>query len=133
MAQQLGKAVEAATSPHQYALSTKAGCECIAHVLQGLSDADERTTLISVDGVSAFDLISRGAMMQGYESMAEVRQFRSSECFMALPSEYLWEDSHGVVQKTSHRPRRRTGRPIDATVICGGSALGPRSGERPTF
>ena len=35
MTQQLTKAVEAATTPHQYTLSTRAGCECIAHVLQG--------------------------------------------------------------------------------------------------
>ena len=65
MTQQLGKAVEAATSPHQHALSPKACCESIAHILQGLTDADERATVISVDGVSAFDLISRRAMMHG--------------------------------------------------------------------
>ena len=33
MAQQLGPAVKSATTPHQYALSTRAGCECIAHAL----------------------------------------------------------------------------------------------------
>ena len=31
MAQQLGAAVESATAPFQYALRTRAGCECIAH------------------------------------------------------------------------------------------------------
>ena len=71
MAQQLGKAVEAATAPHQYALSTKAGCECIAHILQGLTDLDDRATVISVDGVSAFDLISRTAMMRGFRRLVE--------------------------------------------------------------
>ena len=35
-AKQLGQAVMKATSPHQYALSTRAGCECIAQALQGL-------------------------------------------------------------------------------------------------
>ena len=34
MAQQLGEAVEAFTAPDQYALRTKAGCKCVAHVLQ---------------------------------------------------------------------------------------------------
>ena len=38
MAQQLTPAVERATAPHQYALSTKAGCECIAHALQGITE-----------------------------------------------------------------------------------------------
>ena len=65
MAQQLSTAVSAATAPHQCALSTRAGCECIAHVLQGLTEMDPRATVTSIDGVSAFDLISRGVMMSG--------------------------------------------------------------------
>ena len=40
MAQQLSKAVEAATAPHQYAMSTRAGTECVAHVLQVLTEID---------------------------------------------------------------------------------------------
>ena len=31
IAKQIAKQVEAATAPFQYALSTKAGCECVAH------------------------------------------------------------------------------------------------------
>ena len=65
MAKQLGQAVMKATSPHQYPLSTRAGCECIAHALQGLTEMDPRATVTSIDGVSAFDLISRGALMKG--------------------------------------------------------------------
>ena len=38
MAQQLGEVVKRATSPFQYALSTRAGCECIAHALQALTE-----------------------------------------------------------------------------------------------
>ena len=33
MAHHSGPAVKVATAPHQYALSTRTGCECIAHVL----------------------------------------------------------------------------------------------------
>ena len=97
-AQQLGKAVEAATAPHQHALSTKAGCECIAHILQGLTGLDDRATVISVDGVSAFDLISRTAMMRGLllvEGGSQALPF--IRMFYGAPSEYLWEDSSGTV------------------------------------
>ena len=59
MAQHLGKAVEACTAPFQYALSTKAGCECIPHTLQALCELNPEATVISVDGISAFDLVSR--------------------------------------------------------------------------
>ena len=40
MAQQLEPAIERATAPFQYALTTRAGTECVAHVVQALTDAD---------------------------------------------------------------------------------------------
>ena len=58
IAQQLSSTVEQATAPFQCALSTKAGGECIAHALQALISILPRTTVLSVDGVGAFDLIS---------------------------------------------------------------------------
>ena len=65
IAKQLSTAVERATSPHQYALTTRAECECVAHVLQGLTEVDPLATVTSIDGISAFDLISRAAMLEG--------------------------------------------------------------------
>ena len=61
VAQQLGKAVEHATVPFQYALSTRAGCECV----EAVSELDPEATVVSVDGISAFDFISRRAMLSG--------------------------------------------------------------------
>ena len=37
----------------------------MAHIAQTLTDLDGNTTLLSVDGIGAFDLISRGTMLQG--------------------------------------------------------------------
>ena len=56
LAQELSIHIEAA-------LTTRSGCECIAHAVQGLSDADPEATVVSVDGIGAFDLISRAAML----------------------------------------------------------------------
>ena len=70
MAQQMTDAVKLATSPYQYALSTRAGCECISHVLQGLTELDHNATVVSIDGISAFDLISRGAMLQALRDVS---------------------------------------------------------------
>ena len=97
MAQQLSSAVEEATAPFQYALSTRAGCECIAHAVQAMTDVDGRATILSIDGIGAFDLVSRGAMLEGLRTMEGggdalpfVMQFYGS------PSTYLWEDEEGV-------------------------------------
>ena len=50
IAQQMSDVVEAATAPYQCALSTRAGTECIAHILQTLTEDNPRTTVLSIDG-----------------------------------------------------------------------------------
>ena len=98
VAQQLGPAVEAATSPFQHALSSRAGCECISHVLQALSELDADATVTSIDGISAYDTTSRRAMLQGLERMpGGVAVSPFVRLFYSSPSEYLWEDDGGEV------------------------------------
>ena len=96
MSQQLSRAVEVATAPFHYAMTIRAGKECIAHALQALTESDPRCTIISADGIGAFDLISRSAMLEamrglhgGQEALPFVR------LFYGQPSRYLWEDSLG--------------------------------------
>ena len=96
MSQQLMDSVQRATAPYQYAMSTKSGCECIAHALQGLTELDPRATVLSIDGISAYDLISRRAMLQALDDVAggsAAVPFVSM--FHGTPSHYLWEDSLG--------------------------------------
>ena len=113
IAQQLGPAVEAATSPFQFALSTKSGCECVAHCIQALCETDEQLTLTSVDGVSAFDLISRRAMLAGLEGVtggASVLPF--VHFFYGRPSTYLWEDDCGIVHRIPQGEGGEQGDPL---------------------
>jgi hypothetical protein len=65
LAQQAGPEMEAATAPHQFALSTRAGTECVAHLVQALTQDDANSTVVSIDGIGAFDLMSRNAMLEG--------------------------------------------------------------------
>ena len=69
--QQVSKQCDVATSPDQYSFQTRAGCKCVAHMLAGMTDRDATTTIVSVDGVEAFDLISRAAMPTGLREMAD--------------------------------------------------------------
>ena len=98
ISRQIGPSIETATAPFQYALSTRAGTECVCHVRQALTDNDERATILSVDGIGAFDLIFRESMMRGLlevegggKVLPFVRQFYGS------PSTHLWEDEEGAV------------------------------------
>ena len=111
VAQQLGGAVKLATSPFQYALSTRAGCECIAHALQALTEANPEATILPVDGIGAFDLVSRGAMLQGLcdvspSAVPSVRQFYGS------PSRYLWENDSGEVHDIDQGEGGEQGDPL---------------------
>ena len=51
IAKQFATKAEAATAPFQHALSTKASCECVAHILQALTDQDANATVVTVDGI----------------------------------------------------------------------------------
>ena len=66
--QQFSKAVLEATSPFQFAFSTRAGTESVTHALQALTRT-ENATVVSIDGVGAFDLISRNTMVSGLMAM----------------------------------------------------------------
>ena len=73
---------------------------------QTLLDLDPRATVLSVDGIGAFDLISRNAMMAGVTHVEEgdkllpfVRLFYNS------PSTFLWVDDAG----TTHHVRQGEG------------------------
>ena len=101
MAQQLGQAVETATAPCQCALRTKAGCECVAHVLQGLTELDPQATITSMDGISAFDLISRRAMLEGLRVEGGSSALPFVRLFHGTLSKCLWEDGTGTVHTIS--------------------------------
>ena len=96
LAQQLGKAVELATSPFQYALPTRAGSECVAHVLQALTARNSEATIMSIDGISAFDLVSRKAMLEGLRRVPGGDQVLLFVLmFYGTPATYWWNDSKG--------------------------------------
>ena len=98
MSQQLMEAVQSATSPFQYAMATRAGCECISHVLQGLTELNPNATI----SVRRRNKRVRHDLQAGDVARSEQRRrwtvsaaFRAS-MFYGSPSQYLWEDERGV-------------------------------------
>ena len=106
MSQQFTARFENATKPFQSALSTRARCESIAHVVQALTDNNAATTVLSIDGVGAFELISRRAMMEALHRMPNgdvILPFVLQ--FYGRPSTHLWEDEEGVVREIQQGTR----------------------------
>ena len=111
--QQFAPAVTQATQPFQYALTTRAGGECIAHALQAITDLDASATIMSVDGIGAFDLISRRALLDGLRSVSggeSVLPFVMQ--FYGCSSSYLWDDDEGITHEIRHGEGGEQGDPM---------------------
>ena len=91
----------------QYALSTRSGTECIAHAIQGLTDLDEAATVVSIDGIGAFDVVSRRAMLEGLQTV----EGGDSAMPFVLQS-YLWEDQEGAVHTIVQAEGGEQGNPL---------------------
>ena len=110
MAKQVANKAEKATAPFQYALSTRAGCEC---VVQALTDQDVNATVVTIDGVGAYDLISRNAMLEGLLRMEGGDQILPfARLFCGTPSTYLWEDEMGNTQEIPQGEGGEQGDPL---------------------
>ena len=87
---------EAECAPFQYALSTRAGTDCVGHMLRAATDADPRLTILSVDGIGAYDHIVRSAMLGRLLQMPGARQILPFvRLSYAQPSTYGWFDEDG--------------------------------------
>ena len=86
LAQQASDAFMDVCSPFQYTLSTRAGAEALARALSVSCELNPSKTVVSVDGVGAYDHIARAAMFEGLRRDARlaslmpfVRQFYGRE------------------------------------------------------
>ena len=87
----------------QHALSIRAGTECVAHVVQSLTSIDSNATVLSINGVGAYDFISRRAMFQGGRSSQRVTNLFHSSGNYEEPSTFVCEDKLGEVVKGENK------------------------------
>ena len=96
LAQQFGEVFREACAPFQYALSTRAGSEAFIHAVRAAVEADPRTTVLSIDGVGAYDHISSASMLtalRDHASLASLLPF--SMLFYGQASRYSFYDGEG--------------------------------------
>ena len=72
LARQFGKAVEAVCAPYQFALSTRAGTDCVGHAIRAFTDADPQCTVLSIDGV-VHDHVLRNSFLQKLHSVPSLQ------------------------------------------------------------
>ena len=96
LARQFAEEFEEECAPFQYALSTRAGTDCVGHMLRAATDHDHRGTILKVDGIGAYDHILRSAM---WMRLVQMPRARSLAPFVKMsyvaPSTYSWFDDEG--------------------------------------
>lgn len=93
-----------ATHPYQYALQCRSGTDCLASLLRTATDLDDNATIVSLDGRSAYDTVSRAAFVAKLREVAPAL-VPFACAFYGHDSTYLWWDSDGCC----HRIRQADG------------------------
>ena len=99
---------------------------CLARVVQALSELDPRSTILSVDGVGAFDNVSRAAIFQGVADMPHGEKLIPFiGLFCSTPSRYLWENEVGENVDIFRGEGGEEGDPIMPMLFQFGATSGP--------
>ena len=113
LARQFMGAFEKECAPFQYALSTRAGTDCVGHLLRASTDRDPTSTVLSVDGIGAYDHVLRSAMLGRLLQMPAARAILP---FVRLsygaPSSYTWVDCEGQQRTVTQAEGGEQGDPL---------------------
>ena len=113
LAQQFGAAFRTACAPFQYALSTRAGSEAVVRAVQTAIEADRRTTVLSIDGMGAYDHISRASMLEALRTHAPLTGLLPfASLFYGQASRYTYYDEAGVGHEVLQGEGREQGGPL---------------------
>ena len=113
IAKQLDKVFADATAPYQFALQTRAGADALVHTLQALTDADPNKVVLSLDGIGAFDHISRAEILEALTTKPELQPLVPLvRAFYTRESLFLWTDDRGVVHEIRQSEGGEQGDPL---------------------
>ena len=88
--------LDEATRPFQFALQTRAGTDSLAAMLRAAIEFDPRATVVSLDGRSVYDTISRATRLAKLrDTIPSLLPF--TRAMYARTSTYLWWDDKGRV------------------------------------
>ena len=113
IAQHFGQTIHTACSPYQFALSTRAGTEAVVHALTATTQLSPTQTILSVDGVGAYDTISRASMLRGLHTTAGANAcLPFVRMFYTEASHYVWHDGNGQPHTVTQAEGGEQGDPL---------------------
>ena len=90
-----------ATCPYQFALQTRAGTDALSGMLRAAVNLDSAATIVSLDGRSAYDTISRTAFLRKLHAVAPAL-IPFMRLWYGKQSTYFWWDQDGQ-RRTIHQ------------------------------
>ncbi len=124
LAQQFAHEFDSACAPFQFALSTRAGTDCVGHALREISNQHPGKVIISLDGIGAYDHIDRAQMLESLKALPNASSLLPFVAmFYGHTSEYLWTDNDGEVWSVEQGDGGEQGDPLMPALF----ALGQHS------
>ena len=124
LAQNYAQPIHKACQPHRFALATRSGTEAVVHALTAVTEANPTHTILSIDGVGAYDNICRNSMLQGLRDVPEAnRCLPFVKMFYGAPSHYIWHSATGEAHIISQTQGGEQGDPLLSALL----SLGQRS------
>ena len=93
--------------------ATRTAAESLARAVRAATELDARTTVLSIDGVGAYDHISRASMLSGLQhtpSLTALLPFVAQ--FYAEPSAYVFYDAEGAAHEIAQGEGGEQGDPL---------------------
>ena len=113
LARQFGAAVEATCAPFRFALSTRAGVDCVGHAVRVATDQNTEATVLSIDGVGAYDHVLRSSMMSKLRDTPSLQGlFLFVRAVYSRPSCYKWRGSSGTCHDIHQHEGGEQGDPL---------------------
>ena len=96
LARQFADRLREAAGPANFGLATRCGTDGLVHLARALLEADPEQTVLCIDGVGAFDHVSRARTFERLHSTPSLRPLLPfARLWYATPSEGLWTDDLG--------------------------------------
>ena len=97
LAQQLRDTLNAKCEPFQFARSTRAGTDAVAHLIRAATDLDPQATVLSLDGIGAYDHVHRASFFRAMADDPSLRPLLPSvRLWYGRTSTHVWKDQDGT-------------------------------------
>ena len=105
--------------PWQFALSNRSGTEAVVRALTLSTELNRNHTIISVDGIGAYDHMSKSSMLSALAEVPEAnRCLPFVQLFHTNPSQYVWYDANGSPHVIHQAEGGEQGDPLLPALYC---------------